>query len=124
MFVRPDGSRVNGRIVIGAPEVVSAEEARCPVALEGLEERVHWIHGASTLQALALGVRFLHALLQAEREHGLRVCFEQRGGRLVDAQLEATLGVSSGATAASGEARPPRRVSRRSEGRPRSRRSS
>lgn len=92
MFVRPDGTRVAGRIVVGAPEAVSETEARCPVALEGIGERVWWIHGASTLQALALGVRFLRELLAAEREHGLRVCFEERGGKLLDVPLAETLG--------------------------------
>ena len=116
MFVRPDGVRVPGRIVVGEPEAVSETEARCPVALEGIGERVWWIHGASTLQALALGVRFLHALLRAEREHGLRVCFEERGGRLVDVEIAATFGEAMGH---GGRGMEPDRGAARAEGRKR-----
>lgn len=88
VFLRPDGQRIAGRIVVGQPERVETGEARCAVLLEGLEQTLP-IHGESTLQALLLGVRFL----------GMRLHdFRSKGGRIVDpeddsdVELEALFG--------------------------------
>ena len=87
VFVHPDGHRQAGRIAVGVPEQLSSNEARCPISLDGLE-RTRPIHGASTLQALLLAIRFL----------GMRLHdFTSNGGRVVDADdddvpLEAIFG--------------------------------
>jgi len=53
---------------------VSPGEATCPIALDGLES-VRCIHGASTIQALLLAIRFL----------GMRLDdFISKGGRVID----------------------------------------
>lgn len=57
IFVHPDGTRCEGRIGIGLPVQVSAREARCLVALEGLD-RTYAIPGASTLEAMLSAIRF------------------------------------------------------------------
>jgi hypothetical protein len=89
LFVHADGRRSAGRIAVGHPEQVGSDEARCPIALDGLEQ-VRQIHGASTLQALLLATRFL----------GMRLHdFLSKGGRVVepdedtDVALEAIFGV-------------------------------
>jgi hypothetical protein len=72
-FVHPGGRRVLGRIAIAEPHSVNTEEASCEIALDGLE-RTHPIHGASTLQALMLAIRFL----------GMRLYdFTLKGGRVL-----------------------------------------
>ena len=74
VFVYADGRRNAGRIAVGLPEHVGADEARCSIALDGLE-RTRPIHGATTLQALLLAIRFL----------GMRLHdFMLKGGRVVD----------------------------------------
>jgi hypothetical protein len=88
VFVDVDGRRSSGRIAVGRPEQVSAVEATCTVALDGLE-RTWPIRGTSTLQALLLATRFL----------GMRLHdFISKGGRVVypdgddDVTLEALFG--------------------------------
>jgi len=73
VFVHPDGRRCGGRIAIGLPYMVSVEQARCPLILEGLETFPPQIAGSSTLQAILLATR-----LAARRLHDFRA----RGGRI------------------------------------------
>lgn len=73
-FLHPDGRRETGRIAISVPVVVSAGEAQCRVAMDGLERSAR-ISGASPLQALLLALQFL-----GRRLHDFRA----RGGRVVD----------------------------------------
>ena len=81
VFVHPDGRRVPGRIAVALPELVGPEEAQCAIALDGLDPG-RAVHGASTLQALVLALRFL----------GMRVHdFMSKGGRVVDPDEELDL---------------------------------
>jgi hypothetical protein len=72
VFVFPDESRVDGRIALGKPVRVTEEEARCSLAMDGLEV-CHPMTGQSTLQALLLAASMLATRLAA---------FRARGGRL------------------------------------------
>lgn len=65
--------RQEGRIAVGMPYMVSGDEARCPLILEGLETFPPQIAGSSTLQAMLLAIR-----LAARRLHDFRA----RGGRI------------------------------------------
>ena len=71
VFVLASGERIVGRIAVAAP-VESELGCACDVVLEGLE-RGTTIYGATTLQALLLGVRFLGMRLHDHRSRGLRV---------------------------------------------------
>jgi hypothetical protein len=71
VYVRPDGTRVSGRIAVAAP-IVREHDCACEVVLEGLE-RSYIIFGDSTLQALLLGVRFLGMRLHDQLSRGVRV---------------------------------------------------
>jgi len=87
-FLHPNGRRALGRIAVAAPFVVDGLEARCRVALDGLET-LSPVSGASPLQALMLAVQLLGKRLHA---------FRARGGRIVervgdeDVAIEATFG--------------------------------
>jgi hypothetical protein len=74
VFVDPSGQRSNGRIAVGLPAQISDVEARCPIALDGLEHTgMGPISGSSTLQALLLAIRFLGMRLQDHLSRGYRV---------------------------------------------------
>jgi len=73
IFESEDGTRRPGVIRIEQPYVDDEGEARCPVVIEGLHERVPPVSGASSLQALLLGVAFCASLLRD---------FVNRGGRI------------------------------------------
>ncbi len=88
MFVYVDGARTEGRIALGAPVVLSAEEARCPAVVEGLEDSVHWVRGRSTFNALARGAHVVAGVVSAFREDGGRVL---RAGTTEDVDLDELL---------------------------------
>jgi hypothetical protein len=96
VFVFPNGTRRDGRIAIGLP-VRDHHDARCPVALDGLQQ-CGPIFGASTAQALLLAIRFLGVRLHDFLSRGGRVVYpegviEQEGGRGdVDIPLGALFG--------------------------------
>ena len=73
VFVHPDGRRNSGRIAVGLP-VQGAEDARCPIALDGLQ-RCGPIVGDSTLQALLLAIQYLAMRLHDFRSKGGRVVY-------------------------------------------------
>jgi uncharacterized protein YndB with AHSA1/START domain len=72
VFVAPDGTRTRGRIAVGRPRQISEGEARCPIALDGLE-RLRPISGNDSLQALLLAIRFLGMRLHDHLARGHRV---------------------------------------------------
>jgi hypothetical protein len=75
IFAHADGRRVAGRIAVGVPVRVSASEARCAIALDGLDKIGVPICGSSPLQALLLALRFI-----GFRLHG----FVSNGGRVLE----------------------------------------
>jgi hypothetical protein len=71
---RPSGARVDVVAAIGRPYLVGPDEWACPAALTGLYEKLHDVHGASSLQSLCLAASLLRQLLTSFVEDG--------GGRL------------------------------------------
>ena len=91
VFVHADGRRCGGRIAVGLPYMVSDEQARCPLVLEGLETFPPQIAGSSTLQAMLLAIRLAGRRLHDFRARGGRIEYpsEEGGG---DVDLEALFG--------------------------------
>ena len=71
--LRRSGERVEVRAGLGRPYHIGGSEWACPVSLAGLHERLHDVHGDSSLQALCLAATLLRRLL---------TCFVQDGGEL------------------------------------------
>jgi hypothetical protein len=71
--VHRSGQRVEVTARVGRPYPVGRDEWACPVSLAGLRERLHDVHGASSLQALCLAVSLVRQLL---------TYFVQDGGQL------------------------------------------
>jgi hypothetical protein len=71
--LQPSGVRVHIIAAIGLPYQVSPEEWACPVSLAGLHNRLHDIHGGSSLQALCLAASLLRQLLTGFVEDGGRL---------------------------------------------------
>jgi hypothetical protein len=120
IFVSADGRRRHGRLGLGLPVKVDPAEARCLTMLDGLDPAPIGISGASTLQALLLGVRFLGFRLQD---------FLSKGGRVLDStaetdvELEALFGpmldrLTSRSTRSSKARKRRRKVSRESQRKP------
>lgn len=84
--VQPSGTHVQVIAAIGLPYQVSPEEWACPVSLAGLHDRLHDIHGGSSLQALCLAAGLLRQLLTA---------FVEDGGRLLYADGKEPFSISS-----------------------------
>lgn len=78
--VRSSGERVPVIVEIGRPYEVrdgkGADCAACPVAIHGLHGDLHDIYGEDTLQALTLGIAFIHQLLSDFTAKGGRLCFK------------------------------------------------
>ena len=74
--VRRSGGRFRVVAAIGAPRQVGDEEWACPVSLSGLHERLHDVHGASSLQALCLAASVLRRLLTDFIEDGGQLFLE------------------------------------------------
>jgi hypothetical protein len=73
VFESPDGSRRSGLIRIEKPYQVDETEARCPLVIDGLQERMPDVSGSSTLQALALAVWLCASLLREFVDSGGRI---------------------------------------------------
>jgi hypothetical protein len=73
IFESPGGVRRAGLIRIEKPYEVDETEARCPVVIDGLQERMPDVSGTSTLQALALAVWLCSSLLRDFVEAGGRI---------------------------------------------------
>ena len=71
--LRPSGERLEVVASIGLPYRVGPEEWACPASLAGLHERLHDVHGASSLQALCLAASLLRQLLTGFVEDGGRL---------------------------------------------------
>ena len=68
--VRASGERLKAVASVGRPYQVGPEEWACQVSLTGLFERLHDIHGMSSLQALCLAASALRLLLGYFAEDG------------------------------------------------------
>lgn len=68
--VSPDGRHIEVTLRLGIPYEVASEEWACPVAIEGLQERLHDIHGIDAWQALQLAHNLLAQLLGHFVEEG------------------------------------------------------
>ncbi len=79
IFESPDGVRRPGLIRIEKPYSVDETEARCPIVMDGLHERMPDISGQSSLQALSLAVWLCASLLRD---------FVEAGGRILRPEVE------------------------------------
>jgi len=77
MEVRPDGERRPIRAQLGAPHYDERGSWACPVLLTSIDGTVKEIHGEDSMQALCLGLSFIHTML-----HSLLT----QGSRLIDAK--------------------------------------
>jgi len=68
--VKSDGQQLNVTLRLGQPYEVSPEEWACPVAMEGLHERLHDVHGIDAWQALQLAQSLQAQLLGHIVEEG------------------------------------------------------
>lgn len=91
VFVRPDGSRANGRIALAAPIFNEQHRhASCAYELDGMDQSwsdraaPYMIHGETTLQALLLAASFVGTMLHAFIERGGRVLYPPRGATTTD----------------------------------------
>jgi hypothetical protein len=74
IFVEPDGSRTAGRIAVAQPVPIEDGDASCVVVIEhAYAHKYPPMVGASTLQALLLGLRLLGHELHHYLERGGRV---------------------------------------------------
>jgi hypothetical protein len=85
VFLFPGGQRRPGRIAIGLPELVTPDEARCTVVLDGMQPPTP-VHGASTLQALALALRLARTRLRD---------FVADGGRVLEPEGNSDVGIGA-----------------------------
>src|SRR4051794_24140849 len=74
--VHPSKGEVALRVVIGLPNQIETDEWACPVAVEGLYEKLRDQHGADSFQALMLAQNLARTLLSD---------FVEKGGRLLAA---------------------------------------
>jgi len=88
VFLFPGGQRRSGRIALGLPELLTPEEARCTVVLEGMQPPT-LVHGSSTLQALALALRLARTRLHDFIADGGRVLEQEDDS---DVELDAIFG--------------------------------
>ena len=79
-------------IEIGIPYRISADEWACPVALTGLHNQLHDMHGNDSFQALMLAQNLAKTLLFAFVEDGGRL-LHAPGGAEIDVQRLFTSGV-------------------------------
>jgi hypothetical protein len=73
--VDTSGRRRDISVQIGRPSVAEDGDARCPVALWGLDGRLPDTAGVSTFQALVLALRLAYLLLEGYQERGGRLYF-------------------------------------------------
>ena len=71
--VSPDGRQIDVMLRLGMPYEVESEEWACPVAIEGLQEKLHDIHGVDAWQAIQLAQNLLVQLLGHYVEEGGRL---------------------------------------------------
>lgn len=71
-------TRVPILATVGVP-YLSDGQWRCPVGLQGIDDRLPDIAGEDSMQALCLALRFLHARLNAFRSTGGRLFYDVGG---------------------------------------------
>src|SRR3954467_4458415 len=96
VFVDRGGRRAAGRIAVGRPARLDANEALCRCALDGLDPAPRWLHGAEPMQALVLAMQFVGTRLHEFASNGGRVL--EPDGK-TDACIEAIFGPLFGASA-------------------------
>ena len=72
----PSGERRRVTLSLGRPYQTATGEWRCPMALDGLQDRLPDAAGEDAIQSLCLALRLLMSQLEA---------FVSRGGRIVHA---------------------------------------
>jgi hypothetical protein len=70
--LKPSGERLSVVLRFGQPYRASDVDWACPVAADGLYERLADIHGIDSLQALILAQELLRSLMQDHLERGHR----------------------------------------------------
>lgn len=76
-LVKSDGEQLDVTLRLGLPYEVSSEEWACPVALEGLHDRLHAVHGIDAWQSLQLAQSLQAQLLRYFVEDGgTLLCYE------------------------------------------------
>ena len=87
------------RAGIGRPYALSTDEWACPVALTGLQDTLHDVHGASSLQAMCLAASLLRRLLTAFVDDGGSLRHPADGGVFDIAACFSGVGVANGESA-------------------------
>ena len=103
----PSGERVPVRVDIGKPLYDERGSWACPIVLTSIDGKIREIHGEDSMQALCLGVRFIHSMLQSELNRGQRLLQTGEGTEDVDFPLDAYFGIGEpGAPPNGGPAKP------------------
>ena len=71
----PSGERRTVTLCIGQPYRASTGEWRCPIALEGLQDRLADAAGEDAFQSLSLALRLLMSQLEAVVQRGGKVFY-------------------------------------------------
>ena len=80
LCVHPSGVRSQVTIQVGRPYLLEDGDAACPVALLGLHDRLHDVHGVDSLQALALALALVRKLLGGFVSNGGQVLLPDGSG--------------------------------------------
>ena len=70
VYERPNGEQISVSLRVGRPYKSSNVDWACPVALDGLYERLADQHGIDSFQALMLSQRLFRQLMAAATEAG------------------------------------------------------
>jgi hypothetical protein len=65
-----DGEAFQIELEVGTPYRCETGEWACPIALRGLHDRLHDVHGEDSFQAICLAIRLAQMELQGFRERG------------------------------------------------------
>jgi hypothetical protein len=68
-----DGQRKSIRVEIGRSPLDERGSRVCPVLLTTIDQTTRDIYGEDSMQALSLGVRFVHSMLQSVIDRGHRL---------------------------------------------------
>ncbi len=99
------GERTPVQVDVGKPRYDERGSWSCPILLGGIDGKIREIHGEDSMQALCLGLRFIHSVLQSELIRGQRLLQIGEGTEDVDFPLDAYFGSGdSGATPSGGPA--------------------
>ena len=77
LAVRPDGQELPVTLRMGVPYEISPEEWACPVALDGLQERLPDMHGIDAWQSIQLVQTLQAQLLRHFIEEGGKLCWPE-----------------------------------------------